>query len=202
MLPKKIIDAIDNAKTTLDKAVLKAFIRVESGGRGFDPNTGKIMIQFEPRVFSRQTGIEISHNNTFKWDENHVEVQSKEWKAFNEAFGINPNAAMESTSIGLPQIMGFHWKRLGYKSVGEMWDDFKISETNQVKGLEKFIRSDARLLKAFEEKDWHMMAYVYNGAGYAAQAYKLGYVPYNEQLKRAYENEISSSSTAGVLQSR
>ena len=166
----------------IDPILLKAFISVESGGRGFNPATGKILIQFEPKWFKRKAPYAPSG----KWSLNGVERQAAEWIAFNDAFKLNPEAAMEATSIGLPQIMGFHWARLGYSSVGAMWDDFKVSEENQIKALEKFILTDKRLHKAFVEKDWHMMAYIYNGSGYAAQAHRLGIEPYNVQLEKAY----------------
>lgn len=187
---KRIADmvkrAIADTGTKIEFAALMAFIEVESGGRGFCPKTGKIIIQFEPHWFSKKTGIKISHINTHSWDENKVDVQPAEWKAFNEAFRINPNAAMESTSIGLPQIMGFHYARLGYPSVGDMWDDFKKSETHQIKALIKFIETDKRLSKALIEKDWHQVAMIYNGAGYAALAFKHGREPYNLSMAKAY----------------
>lgn len=167
----------------IEPRLLKAFIKVESGGKGFDSKTGKILIQFEPAWFKKMATFVPSG----AWSVNGVERQAKEWEAFNAAYAIDRDAAMKSTSIGLPQIMGFHWKRLGYANVGAMWDDFKVSEQNQIKALEKFIATDARLLKAFYEKDWHMMAYIYNGSGYAAQAHRLGIVPYNVQLQKAYE---------------
>lgn len=167
----------------IEPKLLQAFIKVESGGKGFDSKTGKILIQFEPAWFKKMA----SYAPTGAWSVNGVDRQAKEWEAFNNAFAIDREAAMKSTSIGLPQIMGFHWKRLGYSNVGAMWDDFKVSEENQIKALEKFIQTDPRLLKAFEQKDWHMMAYIYNGSGYAAQAHRLGIVPYNIQLQKAYE---------------
>ena len=167
----------------IEPKLLQAFIKVESGGKGFDSKTGKILIQFEPAWFKKMANFAPSG----AWSVNGVERQAKEWEAFNNAFAIDREAAMKATSIGLPQIMGFHWKRLGYANVGAMWDDFKVSEENQIKALEKFIMTDARLLKAFEQKDWHMMAYIYNGSGYAAQAHRLGIVPYNIQLQKAYE---------------
>ncbi|HCN48796.1 MAG TPA: hypothetical protein DIT10_06845 [Chryseobacterium sp.] len=37
---------------------------------------------------------------------------------FNDAFAKDKDAAMKSTSIGLPQILGIHYKRLGFASVG------------------------------------------------------------------------------------
>lgn len=166
----------------IEPNVLKAFIAVESGGRGFAEN-GKLIIQFEPAWFKRKAPYAPSG----KWSLNKIERQAAEWEAFNDAFKLDPNAAMESTSIGLPQIMGFHYKRLGFDTVGEMWDFFKVSEQNQIECLIVFLCTDPRLYKAVQEKDWHMIAYIYNGAGYAAQAHRLGIKPYNEQMKAHYE---------------
>ena len=36
-----------------DEAVLRAFVEIESGGKGFDEKTGKLIIQFEPHVFKK-----------------------------------------------------------------------------------------------------------------------------------------------------
>lgn len=177
-----VAQAIAETGTKIEPAALQAFISVESGGRGFCPTTGKIMIQFEPHWFMRKS----PYTPSGKWSLNKIERQSKEWEAFNNAFSHNPDAAMQSTSIGLPQIMGFHYARLGYPTVGDMWDDFKRGELNQVKALVKFIETDAALLKALIEKDWHMVAMRYNGAGYAAQAHRLGIEPYNVQMAKAY----------------
>lgn len=162
----------------VEQEVLQSLINLESSGGGFDKKTGKIKIQFEPHHFEKRTGVKI---------QNKVDVQSKEWEAFNIAFQIDPNAAMESTSIGLVQIMGFHWKRLGFNSVGEMWDFFKISEQNQVLGLVKFIETDQSLLKALINKDWHNIARLYNGANYVELAKKLGKEPYNVLLEKQYK---------------
>lgn len=168
----------------VDPEALAAFVEVESGGRGFNDD-GKLVIQFEPRHFYNRTKIMIS---------NGVAGQITEWKAFNEAFKINPIAAMESTSIGLGQVMGFHWKRLGYASVGAMWDDAKRGEDRQIFQMAEFIRTDARLVSALRKKQWHYVATYYNGAGYRELARKTGREPYNESMRKAYErnkgNEI------------
>ena len=172
----------DFTDSGIELAALLAFISVESGGKGIAPDTGKIMIQFEPACFKKKAEFAPSGD----WSLNKVERQAADWMAFNNAFSINPSAAMESTSIGLPQIMGFHWKRLGYSSVGAMWDDFKVGELRQIKALIKFILTDERLKSALVNKDWHKVAYIYNGAGYKALAEKYGREPYDESLRKAY----------------
>lgn len=176
-------DAREAARNAgLREAMFVAFVEVESGGQGFDPKTGKLIIQFEPAWFRRKAPYAPSG----AWSLNKVEVQSKEWIAFNDAFKKNANAAMESTSIGLPQIMGFHWRRLGYKSVGAMWDDFKVSELNQLRALATFIKTDISLLNAIQRQDFHRIAYIYNGANYAKMAKVWGREPYNISLQKAF----------------
>lgn len=168
---------------------LAAFLQVESGGVGFDATTKKIIIQFEPIWFKRKAPYAPSG----KWSTNRVERQSQEWIAFNDAFSKNANAAMESTSIGLGQIMGFHYKRLGYSTVGEMWDDAKKGEDRQLFQMSEFIRTDTILHSAIKRKDWHTVAVRYNGSGYMDIAKKYGREPYNISMKKAYDKFIQSS---------
>lgn len=178
----------------LNVPILKAILEVEAIGKGFDYKTDKILIQFEPLWFKRLFPRWIYFSKKV-WENNGVDVQSKEWLAFNEAFSADKDKAMESTSIGMPQIMGFHFKRLGFNSVGQMWDYFKVSEYNQVQCLIRFIKTDSKLIKAvsmlnseatlFSGAD--LFASVYNGSGYKKLAKKLGTVPYDEKIVRAVQ---------------
>lgn len=147
-------------------ARLNAVVKVESGGIGFDPKTGKIIIQFEPHWFKRKNTDWIKDTKNTTWQVNKVDGQAKEWSAFNSAFASDPNAAMESTSIGLMQVMGFHYKTLGFKTVGAMWDFAKISEANQLELAIRFIKSIPKLDKALKSGDAATFAYYYNGSGY------------------------------------
>lgn len=175
-----IIDALRHCDYEL--ASMLAFIEVETGGRGFDTKTGKILIQFEPSWFRKKAPYAPSG----KWSVNRVDVQAREWEAFNNAFKLNPTAAMESTSIGLAQIMGFHYERLGYASVGKMWDDAKTGIEAQVRQLVKFIDTDAGLADALRKHDWARVARLYNGAGYKTIARKYMRVPYDEAMRNTY----------------
>ena len=147
---------------------IKAIDEVESSGKGFDSKTGKIIIQFEPHYFKR-----ISKLISGLWASNKVDTQVKEWEAFNDAFKRNPTAAMESCSIGRMQVMGEHWKRLGFKTVGEMWDFAKKSEKNQLWLGLKFIQTDTALFLALLRKDWKTVAYRYNGKNYWILGYDI-----------------------------
>jgi hypothetical protein len=180
----------------LEYAVLRAFIEVESGGSAFI--NGKIVIQFEPAQFriyapkQYQQYLLLLKKEEHTTDEltllgnwhvvlnNKVQSQIPEYAAFNAAFRINQQAAMLSTSLGLMQIMGFNYTACGYKSVGEMWDDFRKGELNQVKAGAMFIKSNKPLYAALREKLWNKAAYYYNGANYAVNQY-------DKKLEAAYE---------------
>ena len=179
-MDKEIIDICK--KQNIEAASLLAFISVETGGKGFDDKTGKILIQFEPAWFKK----EAPYAPSGLWSVNKVDVQSKEWSAFNDAYNKNPDAAMKSTSIGLGQIMGLHYKRLGYNTVGEMWDDAKNGIEQQVNQMVKFINSDPNLSDALKRHDWTKVATIYNGSGFMDLAKKYHRTPYDEAMAIAH----------------
>ena len=151
--------------------VLKSIIQVESGQHGFHPVTGKIIIQFEPAWFRRLCKDRAAATRRTTWQSNQVGNQAAEWKAFNSAFAVNADAAMKSTSIGMMQIMGFHYAETGFKNVGDMWDFAKESEYNQVLLAIRWIKTVEPLDLAIKNKDWKKIAYYYNGANYRTFCY-------------------------------
>ena len=161
-------------------AMLKAIIEVESGGIGFSRSTGKIIIQFEPSWFKRKFDDWKKFSEGYSWFSNGVGDQDAEWTAFNNAFSLDADAAMESTSIGMMQVMGFHWKMLGFSSVGAMWDFAKESEANQVDLALRFIKANPKLDQAVKSNDFTLIAYYYNGAGYKK-------FNYDERLKKQFK---------------
>jgi len=159
--------------------VVKTVLLVESAGSGFDPKTGLIKIQFEPHVFHRElatkkisSALQLLGGTLYKLTignfviENKVDIQSKEWEAFNKAKSINEDAAYRATSFGLGQIMGFNHKACGYKSAKEMVDDFVKGEYQQLKGMMNFIKSQPKMFNALKSKDWETFARYYNGPSY------------------------------------
>ena len=178
---KQIIEICKNQP--INTADLLTFISVETGGQGFNAKTGKVIIQFEPVWFRKQAPYAPSG----LWSVNKVEVQSKEWLAFNDAFSKNADAAMQATSIGLGQIMGLHYKRLGYEKVGDMWDDAKKGIEQQINQLVKYINTDPNLKNALVNKDWKKVATIYNGPKYMDIAKKYNRDPYDISMEKAYE---------------
>jgi hypothetical protein len=160
---------------------LKAIIQVESGQHGFSEVTGRIIIQFEPAWFKKLKKYWANDTAHVTWQSNKVGGQAAEWKAFNDAFANDADAAMKSTSIGMMQLMGFHYAELGFKTVGEMWDFARVSEYNQVLLAIRWIKTVPVLDRALKAKNWPIVAYYYNGTRYKdyhydtrlASAYRL-----------------------------
>lgn len=151
-------------------AAVRAVIMVEGSGKGFDDATGKILIQFEPAWY-RKIDTANGYSGDGVWMENKVERQAGEWAAFNDAFAKDPDAAMQATSVGMMQVMGFHYKELGFATPGAMWDYAKESEANQVELGVRFIKKSAKLTDALRTLDWKTFAYHYNGPKYAMNKY-------------------------------
>lgn len=92
---------------------------------------------------------------------------------------IDRNTALESASWAAFQIMGYHWKNLGYSSVQAFVNDM-YTEQGQLDAFVKFIKADKRLVKALQEKDWTTFARIYNGPAYQKNNYHI-------KMKEAYE---------------
>lgn len=184
-------------------AAFMAFIEVESNGEGFSKKTGHLIIQFEPSYFKKTYKDWQKSTKDSVWLNNGVGDQTAEWKAFNDAFKLDPVAAMQSCSIGLGQVMGYHFKMLGFKTVNEMWDFAKgynpITKTynndrgeyNQVVLIARFIAANPTLLKTLQKpkltiSDFDIIAKGYNGYYYKELAVKIGREPYDKTMFRAY----------------
>lgn len=173
---------------------VKTVLLIESGGSGFDANTGKIKIQFEPHIFHKQLALkkitstlQLITGTLYKLTigkiilENKVDVQSKEWEAFNKALTINEDATYNATSFGLGQIMGFNFKACGYSSAKELALSFMESEKNQLMGMMKFIKAQPKMYNALKTCDWTTFASLYNGPAYKK-------FQYDTKLKNTYNS--------------
>lgn len=93
---------------------------------------------------------------------------------------IDDTAALESASWGAFQIMGFHWKRLGYSSVQDFVAAMSAGESQQFDAFTRFIETDPALHKALKARKWAEFAKLYNGPNYQRNLYDI-------KLQRAYE---------------
>jgi uncharacterized protein YraI len=171
-------------KKQLDVACALAVLCVESSGKGFEQNNSdRMIIRFENHKFwkfwgkhnpqqYRQhfryssgkvwRGHEWRREPTGDWLGFHGR-QVSEWQVFEFARQLDENAAILSISMGAPQIMGFHYERIGYQSVVEMFDAFAGSIQGQINGLFDFF--SPRMLQHLQDLSFEDFAGMYNGKG-------------------------------------
>lgn len=169
----------------LDPAVLMAILDVESGAAFGDG--GRLIIRFEAHIFRDRLHNDALFDRHFsiasdrpweqpqywraseddQWRPIHV-GQAGEWTAFELASRLNWRAAVESISMGRPQIMGFNAGRVGYPTAEAMFAAFarrQDGEAAQIVAMLNYLLSDAELVRAVRERDWRTIARLYNGSG-------------------------------------
>jgi hypothetical protein len=131
-----------------------AVFSVESG-TAYDPRTGLVIIRFEPHIFRRQSGRGMSVTRG---------GQPAEWRNLAQAWALAPEAALKSTSWGLPQLMGFNWQVTRHPGVRAMVLAFQDSCEEQVAGFFDFMQANG-LVSLIRQGDWRGFTRRYNGPG-------------------------------------
>lgn len=166
----------------LSFAHLKAFITVETNGKGFyevnKVNTLIPIVRLENHLFNKHT--------KGKYDESHPHLSSPsftneynklgiaEYIRFEEAYALDGKAAVYSTSWGLSQVLGSNFKVCGYNNLTQFLNDAFTSEYTQVIMLSYFLKySSKTLYRALLAKDWKTVAKLYNGVNFAQNEYDI-----------------------------
>lgn len=96
---------------------IRAVAKVESGGSAFD-SKGRPKILFERHLFHRMTGGRFTpapfSNPAYGG------YSEDSWMKLAYAAGKNPEVAFSSCSWGRFQVLGSHWRKLGYASAFEL----------------------------------------------------------------------------------
>jgi hypothetical protein len=121
----------------------------------YNPATGLVIIRFEPAVFKRQAGQSVSYSRG---------GQQHEWQNLAQAYEVDAEAALLSTSYGLPQLMGFNWQVTPHPSVAAMVLAFQDSCVEQVAGFFGFVENNG-LVQYIANADWRGFTKRYNGPG-------------------------------------
>lgn len=193
-------DLIDfAAHLALELAAVKAVNEVESSGKGFLAE-GRPRILFEGHVFWRElkkrnldpkTLWAVDFENVLyeKWTRKYYQGGAAEYDRLEKAARISSlpgvkEAAYCSASWGAFQIMGFHYKNLGYFSIDNFVERMNLHEREHLAAFGRFISSTSfsgkKLVDWLREKNWANFAHGYNGSGYKKNKYDL-------KLKSAYE---------------
>lgn len=163
-------------------AAVKAVCQVEAAGHGFLPD-GRPKILFEAHVFGRLTD--------HQYDDDHPNISAPHWDRslygaagahqydrLAEAAALDEDAALQSASWGMFQIMGMNHKMCGYDNVQAFVTDMLDSERNHLIAFARFcVKSGAA--QRLVDKDWAGFARIYNGPGQVEL--------YADRLADAYE---------------
>jgi murein L,D-transpeptidase YcbB/YkuD len=163
----------------IEPAALLAIAEVESGGQAFAVIAGRKepLIRFEGHYFdrllddgkraeARKKGLASPHAGGVK----NPASQAARWRMLDEAMQIDRAAALQSVSWGIGQVMGSHWKALGYDSVGALVAEARSGVGGQVRLMLRFLEVNG-LLDAIRDRDWAAFARAYNGPRYKVHRY-------------------------------
>lgn len=173
-------DYINAAKElNVEVAVIKAVDQVESLGSGVLAS-GEPKILFEGHVFWERLEKKGIDPNKFvkgnenvlysKWTKKYYLGGQQEHLRLQKAEKINKDIARESASWGRYQIMGYHWKSLGYSSLQEFINAMYKSEGEHLNAFVKFIKVN-NLKDELQNKNWEGFARQYNGKSYKENKY-------------------------------
>ncbi|EDT38603.1 N-acetylmuramidase domain-containing protein [Burkholderia ambifaria] len=171
----------------VDLAAVRAVNEVESHGAGFLPD-GRPVILYERHVMCRQLAaagldadaLAAKYPALVNPKRGGYAGDTAEYARLASASQISTVCALEATSWGAFQIMGFHWRALGYPDVFAFVDAMKVSEAEQLEAFVRFIVADKTLLAALRGRKWAKFAELYNGRAYAENLYDV-------KLERAFD---------------
>lgn len=171
-------------------AAVRAVTEVESRGSGFLPD-GRPVVLFERHIMYRRVKEKFGATAAKEWAERHPDLINPTPGGYGRtaeqpdrmgraAELIDRECALESASWGLFQIMGFHWKLLGYPGLQAFVNAMYRSEGAQLDAFVRFIRANPALLAAIKARDWAAFARGYNGPAYKVNRY-------DEKLAAAFD---------------
>lgn len=173
---------IERAATDLGIPVssVLAVNEVESRGAGFLPS-GDPVILFERHIMRRMlrkggvdtAELEATQPGLVNRKRGGYKGGQREHIRLTQAKEIDAEAAVQSASWGLFQIMGFHHSLLGYATAAEWEVAMRKSEGKQLDAFVSFIIEDHAMHQALREKNWSEFARRYNGPAYKDNQYDV-----------------------------
>ncbi len=145
----------------------------ETSGRGFLADRRPVIL-FERHEFRRRTAgrFDAAHPQISGPPGGYGPAGAHQHARLAEAIACDRRAALESTSWGLGQIMGYNAGAAGFADAEAMCAAMLDGEDAQIAGMARFIRTGG-LHGFLYQRDWAGFARRYNGPGYAANAYDV-----------------------------
>lgn len=154
--------------------MVKAVDKVESRGAGFLAS-GEPKILFEPHVFGRLTGYQYNKSHPdiskAKWDPNgYGPAGMHQHKKLQRAAALDRQAALQSTSWGRFQVMGFNWQLVGRRSLQDFVNAQYRGENEHLRDFVNYVIARG-LRDEMQREDCVGFAFGYNGEGYKVHHY-------------------------------
>jgi hypothetical protein len=149
-------------------AALHMFVDVEARGTGFLPDTRPVIL-FERHLFHRLTDGQ--------WSDERPDISNPvsggygaagahQYDRLNDAIDLDRDAALQSASWGLGQVLGEKFEMIGFESVEAMVAGMVESEQKQLHAMLAYLTA-ANLVRHLRQNppDFASLALGYNGPG-------------------------------------
>jgi hypothetical protein len=158
--------------------------------------SGKTKIRFEDAQWNQRCSLLVNVPAS-----NAKEGEEGEWKRFVLAARVDLKAAIESTSFGRWQMMGFNHKEAGYPVGYDYYIDMLVSEHRHLDAFTVFVKNKSSLRNAMEktltEVPLKLTTCEDMAAGYNGRKWRK-YNPYYASDLLAYFNAYKSNLYAKV----
>lgn len=169
------------ARRSIPLAHLLAVIEVESAGRiGHDiRGVSYPLILFEPHLLYRLTEGEVRERlvaerlASRKWNKRlYPASQEARWQQVRRAAEIAGGVAYEAVSYGIGQVLGQHWRSLGFESLQAFLDRMFAGAEGQIDIMMRYIeRND--LVDELRDGRWPAFFRGYNGPAWKQNGYGI-----------------------------
>lgn len=148
-----------------------AVLTVETRGFGFLQDR-RPQILFERHIFHRLTGgVHDAGNEAISNRNPGGYVGGRgEYDRLIKAMELDREAALQSASWGIGQVMGFNFEVAGFSTVDAMVEDMVKSENAQLMAMANFIKFN-NLADALRRNNWVSFARGYNGRDFKKNEY-------------------------------
>jgi hypothetical protein len=168
------VTGFQSATTSLgvDSATLWALLSVETLGCGFLADR-RPQILYERHIFHALTSGKFDASNpdiSNAQPGGYGPSGAAQYGRLAQAVALDQDAALQSASWGLGQVMGENYGRIGFASVQAMVTAMCSSEDLQLTAVAAFIAAGG-LQTALQKQNWAAYARGYNGPNYASNNY-------------------------------
>jgi hypothetical protein len=174
------------------EAEIWAVLTVETRGFGYLADR-RPQILYERHIFSRRTDR--------RFDGEHADISARqaggylgggrEYDRLERAMRLDSSEALKSVSWGLPQVMGFNHRVVGFETVEAMVEAMVESEDRHLEALGQFINASPKCRLGITRHDWGTFAACYNGPDFRRN-------DYDNRLAAAYEKNKRSLPDLGL----